>query len=439
MANSPARTSYDAIVIGAGVIGGAIGFELAKKGMKTLNLDKLPAAGYGSTGASCAIIRTFYSTIDGCAFAYEGLFYWREWADYLGAADERGLAKFHQTGVLMLTAGNGERLELVRRNMDAVGVAIEEWDAATLKAKLPIYDLACYAPAKRPEDAGFAEPTGGEIQGAVYFPDGGYINDPQLAAHNLQRAAEAAGGTFRFNAEVTEIRQAGGRVAGVTLKDGVAIDAPVVVNVAGPHSSIINRLAGVETGMKIKTRALRHEVAHVPSPEGFDFEKDGYVISDSDIGCYTRPEIGNHILIGSEDPECDPRDWVDPDDYNREFSEQWTTQAQRAGQRIPTLGIPGQAKGVVDLYDVSDDWIPIYDKSDLPGFYLAIGTSGNQFKNAPVAGAMMAELITACEAGRDHDAEPLQFALKHTGRTIDVGFYSRLREVNQESSFSVLG
>jgi len=39
-------------------------------------------------------------------------------------------------------------------------------------------------------------------------------------------------------------------------------------------------------------------------------------------------------------------------------------------------------------------WIPIYDKSDLPGFYLAIGTSGNQYKNAPEVGKMMAELIT---------------------------------------------
>ena len=430
---------YDAIIIGAGIIGAAVGFELAKKGLKTLNLDALPAAGYGSTGASCAIIRTFYSTVDGCAFAYEGVSYWRKWADYLAVEDERGAAKFHDTGVIVLNAAGSTRIELIRHNMNAVGIAFEEWDAKTLKSKLPIYDLACYAPAKRPDDPGFAEPTGGEIEGAVYFPDGGYISDPQLAAHNLQRATEAQGGDFRFNAKVTEVRRADGRVAGVTLSDGVAIDAPVVVNVAGPHSSIINRLAGVEAGMKIKTRALRHEVAHVPSPNGFDFERDGYVISDADISCYVRPEIGNHILIGSEDPECDTREWVDPDDYNKEFSDQWTVQVQRAGQRIPTLGIPNQAKGVVDLYDVSDDWIPIYDKSDLPGFYLAIGTSGNQFKNAPVAGAMMAELIQACEAGRDHDKEPLQFDLKHIGRTIDVGFYSRLREVNQESSFSVLG
>ena len=41
------------------------------------------------------------------------------------------------------------------------------------------------------------------------------------------------------------------------------------------------------------------------------------MISDNDIGVYCRPEIGNHVLAGSEDPNCDLREWVDPDDYER--------------------------------------------------------------------------------------------------------------------------
>ena len=49
----------------------------------------------------------------------------------------------------------------------------------------------------------------------------------------------------------------------------------------------------------------------------------------------------------------------------------------RAAQRIPSLGIPNQPKGVVELYDVTDDWILIYDKSGLPGFYMAVGSSGS--------------------------------------------------------------
>jgi sarcosine oxidase subunit beta len=99
---------YDAIIIGAGIIGACTGYELAKRGWKTLNLDKLPAAGYGSTGSSCAIIRTHYSTLDGSALAYESYFDWDDWAGYLGTADERGLAAFHNSGCLgMKSEANG--------------------------------------------------------------------------------------------------------------------------------------------------------------------------------------------------------------------------------------------------------------------------------------------------------------------------------------------
>jgi sarcosine oxidase, subunit beta len=431
--------SYDAIVIGAGIIGACTAFELAKRGWRTLNLDKLPAAGYGSTGASCAIIRTHYSTLDGSALAYEAFFDWDDWAGYLGAPDERGLAAFHKTGCLVMkTAANGY-LRSVCAQQDALGIPWEDWAPERIAARFPFYDLRAFGPPKRPDDPAFGEARGAGNLGAVFFPCAGYIGDPQLAAHNAQRAAEAKGAAFRFNAEVVELRRAGGRVAGVTLKSGVAIDAPVVVNIAGPHSSKVNRMAGVEAGMNITTRALKQEVAHVPFPAGFDFERMGLVTSDSDVGCYCRPELGNHLLIGSEDPPCDAREWVDPDDFDRNFSEQWQVQVQRVAQRIPSLPVTSPVKGVVDLYDVTEDWIPIYDRSDLPGFYMAVGTSGNQFKNAPVVGAMMAELIGACEQGRDHDRDPLGFRLPRTGRTLSLGFFSRRREINPESSFSVLG
>ena len=70
---------------------------------------------------------------------------------------------------------------------------------------------------------------------------------------------------------------------------------------------------------------------------------------------------------------------------------------------------------------------------------MACGTSGNQYKNAPVAGKMMAALVAYCENGNDHDASPMQFRLPYLDRSIDAGFYSRKRPVNDESSFSVLG
>lgn len=430
---------YDVVIVGAGIIGACIAFEMAKKGYKTLNIDKLPSAGYGSTSNSCGVIRVHYSTFDGTALAYEGLYYWLNWEKYLGFQDEKGLAPFHKTGCLVFKTDLNKNLETITGHLKDFGIEYEDWDPERIREELPIYDTHRFWPVTLPDDPGFGRHDGSEVSGAIYYPNAGYVGDPQLATHNVQRAAENSGAQFQFNAEVTEIRQTDGRVTGVVLKDGRKIDAGVVVNAAGPHSYIINGLAGVETAMNIKTRALRVEVAHVASPGDFQFEGRAPVISDGDIGVYSRAEVGNHILIGSEDPECDPREYVDPDAYNRNLSEQARIQVMRMAQRIPDLGIPNQVKGIVDLYDVADDWIPIYDRSDLKGFYMAIGTSGNQFKNAPVVGTMMTELIEACEKGHDHDRDPVQLYMPYTGRTISTGFFSRNREINRESSFSVLG
>jgi len=432
----------DAIIVGAGVIGSSVAFELAKRGYKTLNIDKLPTSGYGSTSNSCAIVRAHYSTWDGVAMAYEGFFYWDDWANYLGVEDERGMIKYMKTGSIMFKLQGEDHSKKSLKFFEEIGVEHEIWDLEKLKERMPIYSHDQFDGTTRPDDdEHFFDKTWKKIEGAVFTPGSGYVSDPQLSSHNLQVAAEANGGEFLFNNEIKEIRQEDGKVLGVTLKTGEQIDAPIVVNVAGPHSFVINRMAGVEEEMNIKTKALRHEVHHVPSPEGFDFEKDGFHTSDGDNYIYFRPETGNTILIGSEDPLCDPKEWIeDPDNYNNQVTEsQWRAQVYRCARRIPDLKIPSRTSGVVDLYDVSDDWIPIYDKSALRGFYMAIGSSGNQFKNAPVAGHCMAELIDACEKGHDHDANPLKVKTVYTGLELNMGFYSRNREINPNSSFSVNG
>tara|TARA_Y100000739_G_scaffold43670_1_gene33354 strand:- start:6175 stop:7488 length:1314 start_codon:yes stop_codon:yes gene_type:complete len=432
----------DAIIVGAGVIGSSVAFELAKRGYKTLNIDKLPTSGYGSTSNSCAIVRAHYSTWDGVAMAYEGFFYWDDWDDYIGVKDDRGMIKYMKTGSILFKLEGEDHSSKCLKLFKEIGVEHEIWDLEKLKEMIPIYSHDQYDGTTRPdEDDHFWDKTGKKIEGAVYTPGSGYVSDPQLTSHNLQIAAEANGGDFIFNSEITEIRQQNGKIEGVTLKTGEQIDSPIVVNVAGPHSFVINRMADVERDMNIKTRALRHEVHHVPSPEGYDFEKDGFHTSDGDNGIYFRPETGNTILIGSEDPLCDPKEWIsDPDNYNQQVTEsQWKAQVYRCAKRIPQLKIPSRTSGVVDLYDVSDDWLPIYDKSALKGFYMAIGSSGNQFKNAPVAGHCMAELIDACENGQDHDTNPVKVKTVYTGLELNMGFYSRNREINPNSSFSVNG
>ncbi len=430
---------YDAVIIGAGVIGSAAAFELAQRGHRTLSVDKLPAAGFGSTSNSCAIVRFSYSTHEGVAMSYEGLHYWLDWPRYLGVDDPRGLIGFNQCGTMLVKREGGHHEKVVPL-LHRLGIPYEDWDVATMIERAPILDPGAYGPPKRPEDDAFWDEPDSQILGGIFTPESGYVSDPQLSAHNLQVAAESCGGEFRFGAAVVSVDREADRVQGVTLSDGTVIRAPVVVNVAGPHSYLINQMAGVYDSMNIKTRALRHEVHHVPAPAGYDWERRGFHVQDGDTGVYFRPEVGNNILIGSEDPECDPREWVDPDHFDRRVSDaQYRAQVLRTARRIPSLPVPDDRKGVVDLYDVSDDWIPVYDRTDLDGFYVAIGTSGNQFKNAGVAGHCMAELIEACQAGHDHDRDPLVVRGRYTDFELNLGFYSRNREVNPDSSMSVNG
>jgi sarcosine oxidase subunit beta len=404
-----------------------------------MNLDFQPAAGAGSTANSCGNVRFYYSTPDGVAMAYESAWYWHNWGTYIGAKDPRGFAAFHNTGSVFIKS---ELIDWpkVKANFDRFGVTYEEWDLATLQKKIPVADFHAFYPPRRPDDPLFYGPSDKWLEGACFTPESGFVGDPQLATQNLEHAARARGAAFGFNHRVVDIRQADGRVQGVTVDGGEEIDAPVVVNVGGPHSFQVTAMAGQSGRSNIKTRALRHEVHVVPPPEGYKPLEEGYHTNDTDIGAYYRPEAGNMILTGSVDPECDPKEWVDPDDFDRQVSErQWQAQVYRLARRIPGLRVPNRPSGTVDLYDVSDDWIPIYDKSDLGGYYQAIGTSGNQFKTAPVVGAMMTALIERVEQGYDHDATPLQYRLPHLGVTIDMGAFHRNREIHRESSFSVIG
>lgn len=431
---------YDVIVIGAGIIGACTGFELAKKGYRTLNVEKLSAAGFGSTSNTCAIIRLHYSTPNGVAMAREGYFHWLDWGRYLGVVDEKGMAEYVNTGCLVTKNAKNKYLANVQASLDELSIVYRDLDAAGIKKMLPFIDTRSYGPPVLPTDDRFGAANDEDLRGALYIPESGFITDPQLSVHNVQRAAEARGADFLFRAEVVEILQHAGRAAGIKLADGREVHAPVVVNVAGPHSFKINRMAGVEEEMNLTTRALKQEVCYIPAPDGIDYNVLGTLISDGDIGCYSRPAIGNQVLVGSEDPECDVLEWVDdPDDYDQGFTAQWRTQAMREAQRVEGLPIPPIPRGLVDLYDCTPDWIPIYDKSSLPGFYMAVGTSGNQYKNAPVAGRLMSELIDKVEAGHDHDHDPVKFTMLYTGRECDIGFFSRLREINADSSFSVIG
>ncbi len=430
----------DAIVIGAGVIGAAVALELARAGNDVVVVDRGPGAGMGSTSASSSIIRYSYSTRDSILTAWEAAQMWFDWAGHLGCVDPDGMARFIECPNLIFRTTGYDGTAILPW-WDEFGIEYEVLDAAALRERFPLLDTGKYYPPKRVDDPAFADDPVGELT-AIFNKRCGFIDDPALSAKNLAHAARLHGAEFHFRSEVVSIDRTadGGAVAGVTLAGGESIAAPVVVNVGGPHSGIINRMAGVTDDMTIGHRPLRQEVFVAPVPAGLRLEDGAPFVSDLDVGQYFRPQPGGMMLIGGAEPECDALHWVDDPDTNSEFPtvEVWETYMMRFARRVPEFGVPSQPTGLAALYDASDDWVPIYDRSSLHGYFMACGTSGNQFKNAPIAGQYMRDIVDATMNGHDHDADPVQFRGAFTGQPINLGAFSRKREKSVTSG-TVMG
>lgn len=431
-------TSVDAIVIGAGLVGASIALELQRGGRQVVVVDKGEAVGGGSTSASASIIRFTYSTVEGVAVSYEAMHRWLDWAGHLGQPDGP-LARFHQVGMLNLglpTTG----LEPMLATFEQLGVAYEILDADALAERFPAIDTSRFGPPRLPDDPTFFDEPTGRLDPVLYSPEAGFVDDPQLAAVNLMDAARRAGTVVRLRSEVVSVDQADGRVTGVTLAGGETLSAPVVVNAAGPWSAGLNRLAGVTGDMNITNRALRQDIVSTAAPVGFGVGDGGTVMADLDLGTYNRPQPGGSYLAGGVEADCDPLVWIDDPDQDRPTPdpEMWEAIMLRLARRLPDIAVPHRPTGLASHYDVAEDWVPIYDRSSLDGFYLAVGTSGNQFKNAPLIGQIMTTIIDAVEAGQDHDAEPASFACPHVGVTVDLGHYSRLR-TPAKTSGTVMG
>ena len=424
-----------AVIIGAGIVGCDTAYELAKAGYDVTVVDKGPGPGAGSTSASSACIRFNYSTVTTVAVAYEAKLCWADWEGYLGGTDDGHLASFVEVGGISVDTPGSSSRALTER-FDQVGVPYEVLTGAQLHQRFPAMDFASHYPPKPVDSEEFWEDPQRELT-CTFMPDAGYMDDPQFCAHNLMAAARRHGATFRFRSEVTAILRGEERITGVRLSDGTELHADVVVNAAGPYSGRVNEMAGVLDDFSVTTRPMRAEVHHFTAPEGYARPDGtpGPFMADTDLGIYFRGEKGGGILNGGAEPACDELEWIeDPDLVDTGTTRaMYETQSYRLARRFPDLQIPNTPSGLANVYDVSSDWVPIYDKTGVPGFYVAIGTSGNQFKNGPVIGQIMAAIITHCEAGNDHDVDPAPLRLPRTGINVDLSEYSRLRTVDPDA------
>jgi len=415
------------VVIGAGIVGCSVGLELRRRGADVTVVDRNGEVGHGSTSASCGIVRRFYSQPGMVAMAHESSRIWADWSGYLGPIDD-DLAVFHRPGMLFIPPHVDEGVRRIVAEMERIGIEVTLLSAEEVAQRFPFLDTTSQFPPRPVDDPDFFEPKGAKIEGAVFEHDAGYVVSPGLATQNLRLAAERCGVRFRLNREVVEIGRVDRGGFRLVLNEG-SLEADVVINVAGPHSARVNRLAGVE--LPLETRPLRREVQALANP--LYSEDEGAVVpivGDLDGGIYFRPETGGRdLIVGTTDPACDEPEWLDdPDEYDRGVTELYRQRhCLRLMKRFPQVTL-GPSRGIAALYDVTvRDWYPIADRTELPGYYVCIGTSGSSFKTAPVLGLLMAEIVETAEGGRDIDREPVQLQLPRTGLSVDAAFLSRLR------------
>ena len=424
-------------VIGAGVVGCAVALELQRRGFQATVIDKNGDVGHGSTSSSCGIVRRFYAQPGMIALAHESVQIWADWDDYLGPIDDDRIV-FHRPGMLFIPPQVDDGVRATVAEMTRLGIRASILSPDELVERFPFLESSSFSPPRPPADPEFFEPTGRRIEGAVFEEGAGYVVFPALATQNLRLAGEREGVRFFLNHQVTTIRKEEGGFR-VETASGASIESDVVVNVAGPHSAIVNRMADVT--LPLETRALRREVHSLGNPlHGEPGEASLPIVGDLDSGVYCRPESGGRsIIVGSTDPKCDQLEFVDPDDFNRIVTHTyWERQCLRLMKRFPRIEM-GPMRGVADLYDVTvRDWYPIVDRTDLAGYYVCIGTSGSSFKTAPVLGLLMSRIIESCEGGADTDQEPIQLDLPRIGATVDTRFLSRLRSEMQTSG-TVIG
>ena len=380
----------DVVIVGAGIVGSSIALELARRGLQVLVVEK-EAVGGGSTGASSACIRQGYGREEAIRLARDGLKAWERWREHAEIPVGTPAARFRRTGAFYLMS-DPEKLRAQAARMRSCGVPIEEWSRADAAARYPAWDL-----------------TG--IAGAIFEPEGGYVDQPDLAAKNAMDAARARGASLHID-RVTGIERTGSRVAGVALARAGRVSCGCVINAAGPWSFLINRMAGVS----VPLRPLRHRTILVPLGE--PAPRDIPMVADLPGRIYFRSEpTQGGVLVGSLDEERDGEPIGDPDALDPRVDGAFYAEKNLAvAKRMPeSVRFPSWVRGIAGAYDVHEpDWYPVFSRSEVDGYYLAVGTSGAWFKGGPSIGALMAHLV--CESFRP-------FRFPRTGDECDPAFF----------------
>jgi sarcosine oxidase subunit beta len=346
--------SFDAVIVGGGIVGGSIAYHLVEQGCKrVLIVERESAHGKGSTGKSMGGVRAQFSTPVNIQMSLYSIPFYATFEGRLGHP-----SGYRPQGYLFC-ATEERHLEYLRANQErqkALGLRqVEMVSAEQIRTMYP-------------------QMHSDDIVGGSFCATDGFV-DPYSAMNGFLAWACDHGATVWKKTEVTGIVRDDKGVSGVeTTRGPVATRA--VVNAAGPWATEVARMAGIELPVTPLRRML------VPT-EPFDkFPHSAPMIIDMSNGFHFRPEsLG--FLMAWNDPEETPG-------YKTDFEPGFIEKVLvRAAARVPVFeDVPvNPKKAWAGLYEMSPDHHGILGPvKELPGFFVANGFSGHGVMHAPATG-----------------------------------------------------
>jgi len=349
-------------VVGAGVIGCAVAYELARRGARVHVADPR-TPGQGATRASAGILAPY---IEGhlpslLKLGVRSLALYDEFIQRV-TADAGIEVEYERCGTLQVAAGDAEtvRLAALARELTQARIVHRLFDRDEVREVEP--DLS---------------PS---IHSALLIPSHGYV-----VADSLMRALVAAATRLGVVFETTTVTQVGSAATGAcvhTSNGRIESDAAIVA--AGSWSSLISVRAGLEGAGGPNTspsvRPVRGQLVRL--------EVAGPVARHVlwGPGCYVVPLRDGSVLVGAT---------VE----NVGFDERPTAGGVRALLNAATSWFPALENAVfagarVGLRPGTDDELPIVGRSaTMPTVFYATGHFRNGVLLAPITASLAADLV----------------------------------------------
>jgi sarcosine oxidase subunit beta len=347
----------DIVVIGGGVMGASALYHLAARGQKNvILLEKEDVFGAGATGRCAGGVRYQFSTEINVKLSLESLPMIERFKDEIGQE-----VNYRQCGYL-LVATNENDAKNFKQNValqNKLGAQTELLTGDEVRKRLPLM---------RFDDA---------LAGTFHQKDG--LVDPNSVVMGYVSAAARLGAKSFAGAAVTGVRVEGGKVRAVETAQGT-VEAPVVVNAAGPWMSLLGEMAGVKIPVVPIRRQMFTTNALPKIPADFPF------VIDFGQSLYFHRE-GEGLLVGMSNQNEKPG-WDQNVDEDFEL-----TNFEAGAARLPLLERASRASHWAGLYEVTPDAHPIFGATSVEGFLVVGGFSGHGFMHGPVAGKLMAEYI----------------------------------------------